>query len=177
MKTLITLSADQQRAYLIWVFAPAAAHLVSGSIITLFLFPILVTISQYFLFRQSPFSSRTLLWFIILPVAFVVWIKEGPVMNEHKPNGIFHGVLAYYIGQLCGSFIIPFMTQYERADRVIGWIMSNLIAMIIWLTLYSLLKGSVPSLFNFAYFITYPAISIAAHGISGFFLFGKYTVD
>jgi hypothetical protein len=177
MKNLISLTAEQQRAYLIWVFAPAAAHIISGSIITLLLFPILVTISQYFLFRQYPFVNRTFLWFIVLPAAFMVWIKAGPVMNEHKPNGISHGVIAYYISQLCGSLIIPFMTQYERADRVIGWIVSNLTAMIIWLTLYSLLKDSMPSNFDFAYFIAYPAISLIAHGLSGFFLFGKYTVD
>lgn len=177
MKNIISLPEEQRRAYLIWVFAPAASHIVSGSIVTLFLFPILVTVSQYFLFRQEQLFDRAFLWFIILPAAFTVWIKAGPVMNEYKHNGISHGAIAYYVGQLSGSFIIPFMTQSQRTDRVIGWIVANVAAMLIWLSLYSLVEGRTHRNFDLAYFVIYPLISLIAHGLSGFFLFTKYTTD
>ncbi|QHW00725.1 hypothetical protein [Spirosoma endbachense] len=164
------------RLYQRWVLLPVLAHMLSfmAGIVGIVLFPILVTVAQYLVFRSHPAVARPGLWFVTIPVTFFIWMKWGPYLATIKQQTIQNGVVAYYIGQLINTLFIPLIIRKEKPEFLLSWILSNLVAGIVWIILYDFatnwlgVQYSVEG--NTALFILYPTIALLANSVSGFFL-------
>ncbi len=160
-----------------WIVLPVLAYLFSwmaGWAGIILFFPILVTVAQYLVFRVHPAVARPGFWFITLPVTFYIWVKWGPALTYSKPDGIYSGVVAYYVGQLINSLFIPLIIKERKPEYLLKWILSTVAAAAAWLGLYGLVEGSLTASKHspaggLAMFIIYPAIALIANGVSGFF--------
>lgn len=159
-----------------WIVLPVMAYILSWSVTwgVLWLFPVLVTVSYYLIFSVHPAVARPGFWFFTLPVTFYIWAKWGPAIAHLHSNGVYYGVLAYYLGQLANTLFIPLMIHKGQPEFLLNWIVSNLAALVVWLSCYKLfiagwVGNEVAVAGDTALFITYPAIALAANGISSFF--------
>ena len=160
-----------------WTVLPVLAYMFSWMIDwgVLLLFPILITVAQYLIFNVHPAVARPGFWFVTLPITYYIWIKWGPVITHSQPNGILSGVIAYYAGQCINTLFIPLIIKVEKPEFLLNWLLSNLVAGLIWMGSYKLFIAGWPTTEihnagNAALFIIYPAIALAANGLSGFVL-------
>lgn len=161
-----------------WIALPVLAHFFSwmtgmGGVI---LFPILVTVAQYLIFKVHPAVSRPGFWFATLPVTYYVWVKWGPVMTYSQPNGILQGVTAYYAGQLINALFIPLIIKPGRPELLLNWLVCTTITATVWLGLCWLTTGWMgkqltnASAWSLAQFLVYPTIALIANSVSNLFL-------
>jgi hypothetical protein len=161
-----------------WITLPVLAHEFSwmtgiGGII---LFPILVTVAQYLIFKVHPAVVRPSAWFFTLPITLFVWLKWGPFTSYTQPNGVIYGVMAYYAGQLINALFTPLISKPERSDLLLNWFVCTSITVLTWIGLYWViahltnLASKDVSNYGFSQFILYPAIALFANYISSFFL-------
>ena len=166
--------------YFRWTALPVLAHLFSwmtgmGGII---LFPVLVTIAQYLILKIHPAVVRPGIWFFTLPLTFFIWVKWGPVPGASRSGDvILNGVNAYYLGQLVNTIFIPLVIRKEKSAFLLNWLLSMVVAWVVWIVLYKLLitvwsgdKLSNAGNFVLTTFIMYPAIALTANAVSGFVL-------
>ena len=165
------------RIYFRWTVFPILAHIFSWMTgwSGIALFPILVTVAQYLVFKIHPAVARPGFWFFTLPITFFIWVKWGPYTAYLKSYSIQYGIAAYYAGQCVNALFIPLIIRKQRPDFLLNWILSNLVAAVVWLVLYKLvMAGRSEEAFSVAgqaaMFIIYPAIGLIANGVSGFFL-------
>ncbi|MBN8824947.1 MULTISPECIES: hypothetical protein [unclassified Spirosoma] len=159
-----------------WMVLPVLAYVASWMVawgVFLF-FPILVTVAQYLIFKIHPAVRRPGVWFLTLPVTFYIWTKWGPAMTYSQPNGIMHGVMAYYIGQIINTLFIPLITTRGRPELLLNWLMGCLAAATIWLVSYKLFiadwqADKLSPTRNLALYGIYPGIALIANGVSSFF--------
>ena len=184
MNNSLNLNSWQSNVYIRWTVLPVLAHILSWMTgwMGIVLFPALVTVAQYLVFKSHPDIARPGFWFVTLPVTFFVWIKWGPYGSDLKSDSILHGVMAYYAGQLINVLFIPLIIRKERPDFLLNWIMCTLIAGMVWVGLYRLvlagwLGGKFSPAGGVAMFILYPAIALIANGVSGFFLKSKLIIN
>lgn len=163
--------------HLRWTVLPVLAYVFSwmGGWGILFFFPILATIAQYLVFRVHPAVAQSGYWFFTLPVTFYVWVKWGPVVTYSQPNGILSGVVAYYGSQCINTLFIPLIIKTGKPEFLLNWLLSNLVAGLIWMGLYKLFIAGWPATEvstagNAAMLMVYPAIALVANGLSGFIL-------
>ncbi|QMW03686.1 hypothetical protein [Spirosoma foliorum] len=156
-----------------WIVLPVLAHIISwltgmGGI---FFFPILITIAQYLIFKIHPAVARPGLWFLTLPLTFFIWMKWGPFIDYLKPDGVLHGVMAYYAGQLVNALFIPLVAQKERPEFLLNWLICTSITALSWLGAYwvAIHWLGIDEL-HYGLFIMYPTIALLANWISSFFL-------
>jgi hypothetical protein len=101
-------------------------------------------------------------------------VKWGPYLATVKQQTIQNGVVAYYVGQLINTLFIPLIIRKEKSEFLLNWILSNLVAGIVWIILYDFatnwlgLQYSIEG--NTALFILYPTIALLANSVSGLFL-------
>ena len=165
----------RNRTYQCWTFLPTLFFVLSWltGMLSMAIFPILLTVAQFLALKKHPATIRSSLWFITLPLTYYVWIKWGPPAQLNKPDGIFDGVIAHYAAQLLACYCLLFVMSRDSVSAVFRWFGSTLIAGAIWLTLYKITVhyvGHLPPAGGFSVFIMYPLVSLIANGISGFFL-------
>ncbi|QJD77289.1 hypothetical protein [Spirosoma rhododendri] len=166
MKNFISLSEEQQCIYCAWVFAPIVALALSlaAGLAAILLLPLLLTVGYYVFFRQYS-SARHPAWcFLTLPLTVYIWLRWG------LDDSVLPVVLAYYVSQLINSFTIPLIFKEDYTDTYIGWLVAHTAALLVWLVLHALLRPHDN-------FFAYTIIELIAQSLSGFFLFGRYTVN
>lgn len=171
----VLLSTVYQR----WTILPVLAFVLSWGtgLLSLFLFPVLLTATQYLTLKEYPGVVRPSIWFVTSLVTCYVWLKWGPPAGRSGPDGIMQGVIAHYAGQLLNSACIPLIIEYDSINATVRWLISTSIAAAVWLSLYGLLHNIKPGDWetistagNLSILVIYPVISLIANGISGFFL-------
>lgn len=181
MKNTFDSETWHENLHFRWIVLPVLAHLfswIAGWAGIILLFPILITVAQYSLFRIHPAVARPGYWFITLPITFFIWVKWGPALTFSKPNGIYSGVAAYYAGQLINSLFIPLIIKEWRSEYLLRWIIGMIAAATVWLGLYGLVENNFPAdklspAGGLAMFVVYPVIALIANGISSFFFLKK----
>lgn len=165
MKHIIPLSEEQQCIYCAWVFGPVVAHLLSmpAGFAAVLYFPLLLTIGYYVFFNQYSSARHPAWFFLTLPLAVYIWVRWG------FDDSVLPVILAYYAGQLISSFTIPLIFKEDYTDTFIGWLVAHTAALLVWLVLHALLHPHDD-------FLAYVIIGLIAQGLSGVFLFGRYTV-
>ncbi|GAB4020001.1 hypothetical protein GCM10028808_59690 [Spirosoma migulaei] len=162
--------------YFRWTALPVLAHMFSWmtGIGGVLLFPILITVAQYLIFKVHPAVARPGFWFVTLPITFICWVKWGPFITSTQSGGIIQGVTAYYIGQLVIALFIPLIIKPERPEFLLNWIGCTITSGLGWVVLYWFVTGmqgnkvNIPG--NVTIFLIYPAIALIANSASGFFL-------
>jgi len=166
MKNIISLSEEQQRIYCAWVFGPVVALMLSlpTGYVAILLFPFLLTVGYYVFFNQYS-SARHPAWYLLtLPLTVYIWLRWG------LATGNLPLLLAYHVGQLINSFTIPLIFKEDYTDTFIGWLVAHTAALLVWLVLHALLHPHDD-------FLAYVVIGLIAQSLSGFFLFGRYTIN
>ena len=171
MKNYFSPTNWYSSVYFRWTVFPILAHVLSWmtGIMGYLLFPILVTIAQYLIFKSHPAVNRAGAWFFTLPITFFIWLKWGPATPAHS---ILSGVIAYYAGQLLNTLFIPLIVRPEHWVIILNWLCSTIIAGIVWVILYKTLVFMVPDWNDLrrssysAVLTVYPMIALLANGIS-----------
>ena len=160
-----------------WMVLPVLAHVFSWMTGTLgiVLFPILLTVAHYLVFKIHPAVSRPAAWFFTLPVTYFIWVKWGPAIVSTHPNGIQWGIIAFYISQFINTLFIPLIIREEQPELLLKWLTVNTVSLIAWIGLYSIFLKIVPTWHglivsnNLALLIVYPAFGLLTNWLSGFF--------
>ena len=167
-----------------WIVLPVLAYVLSWSagIAGPALFPILVPVAQYLIFKVHPAVARPGFWFFTLPITYFAWVKWGPVMTYSQPNGIYYGVAAYYASQLINTLFIPLIIKKGRPEFILNWMIGTAVNGVVWLALYWLFKTNWSedesrTAGSIALYFIYPAIALVANGVSSFFFTKEYVQD
>ncbi len=167
-----------------WIVLPVLAYVLScvAGMLGMLLFPVLVTVVQYLIFKIHPAVARPGFWFFTLPITYFAWVKWGPVMTYAQPNGIYYGVTAYYAGQLFNTVFIPLIIHKGKPEFILNWLIGNAVSAVVWLALYWLFRNNWSgnesrTAGDIALYFIYPAIALMANGVSSFFFTKKYIQD
>ncbi|QIP16110.1 hypothetical protein G8759_27480 [Spirosoma aureum] len=101
----------------------------------------------------------------------------GPYLVTVKQQTIHNGVVAYYVGQLINTLFIPLIIRAGKPEFLLKWILSNVVAGIVWIILYDFATNWLGLPYNIegntALFILYPTIALLANSVSGLFLINR----
>ncbi|AQG78145.1 hypothetical protein [Spirosoma montaniterrae] len=160
-----------------WMLLPSLAFILSwvAGPLSIFLFPLLLTIVYYYTLKKHPVVIRPWIWFLTAPITSYIWFRWGPIEQLFsEPHGrVEYGIAAHYAGQLLCSTCLLLMISDELQNAVLRWMGSMLISGAVCLGFYvsmANLSAHFLETGSLTLFITPPLVGLIANGISGLLL-------